>query len=238
METQMTKLKYIISMLLIAAYATATIIQKPICTPKNTVIATDIDGVLCENNIGKQIKQILKHFGGIVKYRKINKKRNKQASSRGHKCGEAIYIDCIAQGDHKTARAIRTITTKQKRLKKDTVQLYQKLHARGFNIYCATNIGSIFFQDLQQKFSAIFNNHFIKHGITVDYANSDIILKPDPRYFEKLKIKLNPNGDKHIIFIDDTLQNITAARKAGLIAIHFQNITQLQRELTAYNITV
>lgn len=233
----MKKLKYVVSVALFAACA-AAVYKKPLCIPTNTVIATDIDGVLCQNNVPTQIKQTLKHFRGIIKYRKMNKKRNNQNGSNGYNSGEAIYIDCIKQGHHGTAKAIRAITTKQKRLKKDTVQLYQRLHAHGFNIYCATNIGSIFFQDLQQKFPQIFNNNFVKHGMTVDYSASDIIAKPDPRYFEQLKAKLNPNGDKRIIFIDNTLGHVIEARKAGLIGIHFHNVEQLKRDLAAYHIKI
>lgn len=233
----MTKLKYIASLLLFASVA-ATIIQKPFCTPTNTVIATDIDGVLCQNSVSTQITQTLKHFGGIVKYRKMNRKRNKHNGSKGHNSGEAIYLDCIQQGHHGTAKAIRAITTKQKRLKMDTVNLYQKLHAQGFPMYCATNIGSVFFQDLQKKFAHVFNNNFIKTGMTVDYSAQDIIAKPDPRYFEQLKANINPSGDKQIIFIDDTLGHVIAARKAGLHAIHFRDIAQLEHDLAAYHITI
>jgi FMN phosphatase YigB (HAD superfamily) len=67
--------------------------------------------------------------------------------------------------------------------------------------------------------------------MTVDYSVKDPIEKPDLRYFEMLKTKINPADEKYILFIDDKKENVEAARKAGLLAIQFDNAKQLAEDL-------
>lgn len=207
------------------------------CTPENTIIATDIDDVLLTRSKTSLFVKVIKHAPAMIKYLKLAKKRNKLTGSKSYD-SELIYLDCLKKGDHATAQAIRSVATKSKKLKADTVQLYKKLHAKGFKFYTATDIGSVFVKDIKRKLPHIFNNQFVQDGMTVDFSAADIIKKPDIRYFQQLDVMLNPDGNKHIIFIDDKLENVIAARKAGLIGIQFVNTQQLTRELALYHIHI
>lgn len=207
------------------------------CTPANTIIATDIDDVILKRNKVSLFVKVVKHAPAMIKYLKLAKKRSKLTGCHGYQ-SERIYIDCLKNGDFATARAIRTVATRSKKLNTDTLLVYQKLRAQGFKFNMATNIGSIFIKDTKRKFPHVFNSSFIQDGMTVDFSVSNIIKKPDIRYFAQLQETVNPNGDKHVIFIDDKLENVVAARKAGLIAIQFINAQQLTRELALYHIYI
>lgn len=225
-------------MLIIALLAgNITAIDTLRCTPENTIIATDIDDVILKRNKTSLFIKVIKHAPAMIKYLKLAKKRNKLTGSHSYD-SERIYIDCLKEGDFATARAIRSVAARSKRINKEILLLYQKLHTQGFTFNMATNIGSIFIKDIKQKFPHVFNSSFIQDGMTVDFGSSDIIKKPDLRYFKQLQEIVNPQSDKHIIFIDDKLENVLAARKAGLIAIQFINAQQLTRELALYHIHI
>lgn len=206
-------------------------------TPENTFIASDLDHVLLQPNRStkdmiskKGLSSYLWHssWSSILKgwsnFKRVN--------------GERKYVEWMKKGRTKPAEFVRSIT-QQKEIIPETLELYKKLHAQGFQFYTATNIGSIFFGDIQKKFPEVFNDNFIKHCMTVDYKNGNPIEKPDPRYFEMLKKKINPAGDKYILFIDDKPENVEAARKAGLSAIQFKDAKQLEEDLkNLYGITL
>jgi FMN phosphatase YigB (HAD superfamily) len=194
-------------------------------TPANTLIATDLDDVILKSNRTQRPPNAhlyLWHsdwksiFKGWPNFKRIN--------------GERKYVEWMKKGLTKPAEFVRSIA-QQKEIIPETLELYKKLHAQGFPFYTATNIGSIFFSDLQKRFPDLFNDNFIKHSMTVDYSVKDPIEKPDLRYFEMLKTKINPADEKYILFIDDKKENVEAARKAGLLAIQFDNAKQLAEDL-------
>ncbi len=203
--------------------------------PENLIIATDLDDVLLTWDKGSMLSRGLKHLGSLFGYYKKCRKRKHLEGSFGHKYGEPLYIEALKEGNLKVARFIRTMAT-QKKLLKGTLAIYQDLSHAGYTFYTATNIGSIFFEELQIRFPHVFNDGFIKHGMTVDYSLPDVAEKPDARYYHRLSEKINPDGDKHILFIDDRLENVEAARQCGLLAIQYKNSKQLIRDLHAYNI--
>lgn len=222
---------------------TITVVLNAGCSSKSPVIklttnnlagiATDVDDVILKSN-----KSIFSP--GIFSYLwNVDWGALKKGSSKFKRInGERKYIEWIKNGKTKAAKYIRSLS-QQKEIIPETLELYQKLHDHGFQFYTATNIGSIFFGDIQKKFPNVFNDTFIKYGITVDYSVKDPIEKPDPRYFEMLKEKINPAGDKYILFIDDKKENVEAARKAGLLAIQFKNAKQLEEDLkNLYGITL
>lgn len=59
--------------------------------------------------------------------------------------------------------------------------------------------------------------------------------KPDPRLFRfaAKNMKIHP---KNLLFIDDKLQFVGAARKCGLRAIHFRSATQLKKALSRFGV--
>lgn len=55
--------------------------------------------------------------------------------------------------------------------------------------------------------------------------------KPDPRIFEYL-FDLHDTNASEVIFIDDQLDNVLAARALGMIALHADGFDRLRDELT------
>lgn len=205
-------------------------------TPANTLIATDIDDVILERNQVQRPPNVhlyLWHsnwksiFKGWSNFKRMNNERK--------------YVEWMAKGLTKPAEFLRACV-KQKDIIPETLELYKKLHEKGFKFYTATNIGTIFFEDQKERFPELFNDNFIKHCMTVDYSVKNPIEKPDPRYFEMLKEKINPSDGQYILFIDDKKENVEAARKAGLLAIQFdkkQGAKKLAQDLkNLYGITL
>ncbi len=209
-------------------------VEKPKYTSDNLIIATDLDDVLLKRKNGVIFKTIFTKFPQCKKLYKLYKERNKTGST-GEKFGEGFYLYLKNEGLDKLANIIKDFCL-AKKIKKRTLKIMRNMANQGYEFYTATNIGSIFFAELQKKFPETFNNVFIKHGMTVDFSQDEVIQKPDHRYFEQLKAKLNPDNDRDILFIDDKLENVTAARECGLLAIHFKSAKKLTRDLHNYGI--
>ena len=64
--------------------------------------------------------------------------------------------------------------------------------------------------------------------VVLSYENR--VKKPNPRAFQLLLKKLNEPAS-FVIFIDDRIENVEAAKNQGIDAIHFINATQLKEEL-------
>ncbi len=203
--------------------------------PKNTIIVVDLDDVVLERNKKGVFKKAIKYGGRFLKGRKEFRKRKGVAGDKGQRYGEGFYVELQRQGKTKLAKALKEVCI-QKSLKKDTIKELKKLRDAGFEIWCATNLGDTFFAELKRKYPEIFNNNFIKHGMTVDYTAKEIIQKPDPRYFERLKKRINPQGTKTLLFIDDKPENTQAARKAGLKTITFRRAGQMKQALHQFGI--
>jgi len=204
-------------------------------TPKNTIIVVDLDDVVLERNKKGVFKKAIKYGGRFLKGRKLFRERKHIPGDKGQRYGEGFYVELQRQGKTKLAKALKEVCI-QKSLKKDTIKELKKLRDAGFEIWCATNLGDTFFAELKRKYPEIFNNNFIKHGMTVDYTAKEIIQKPDPRYFERLKERINPHGAKTMLFIDDKPENTQAARKAGLKTITFRRAGQMKQALHQFGI--
>jgi putative hydrolase of the HAD superfamily len=75
------------------------------------------------------------------------------------------------------------------------------------------------------KIDGIFDHIFISAELRLS--------KPDPAIFQAVidELKQDPS---ELIFVDDFMENILAARDAGINAIHFQNPDQILAELAEY----
>ncbi len=104
----------------------------------------------------------------------------------------------------------------------ENLELLQALNAK-YRIFLLSNTNEIHIQHFhrllsQNKLAASLDPYFEKV-----YFSSEIKLrKPDVETFEKVCNDNNLNKSR-TLFIDDTLQHIEGARKAGLNALHFQN---------------
>lgn len=75
---------------------------------------------------------------------------------------------------------------------------------------------------LQWKMIDAFDHVFISSELGM--------AKPDPRVYDHVLSELGKEGHE-VVFLDDFVENVEAARKAGLHAIHFQNREQALGEL-------
>lgn len=200
---------------------------------KDVIIATDLDHVLLESNTWERVSGSVSSPAMLWSYLQTCRKYREAGKAFSRTCGESLYIKEVTanNGKENKAAAFVRMRAQEKRIMNDTLELFKTLHAQGATLYTATNIGSVFFNDLKKKFPDIFNESFIKHAMTVDYGASDVIEKPDIRYFMQLKEIINPHDSQRLLFIDDKLENVEAARKVGFMAIHFKNAKQLKEDL-------
>ncbi len=116
------------------------------------------------------------------------------------------------------------------RTKEDTSKLLKLLRFNNYSLYYASNMAP-------DTLELIKKRHFwpfFRGGV----ASCDIkINKPDERFFKYLLIKYNLNINE-TIFIDDTLENVFAARNLGLCAIHFTDCTKLISELVELGVNL
>ncbi len=117
---------------------------------------------------------------------------------------------------------------------KKTVAIMQELSELGYTHHLGSNIGKTVFDDCEDKFPTVFN---LFKEVTIPFEREDltIVKKPHADYFNThiTQHKLRPD---QIIFIDDKLANVEAARAVGMYAIHFKNAKQLRKELVAHKI--
>jgi len=108
-----------------------------------------------------------------------------------------------------------------------TVDILERLHARGVPLYGLTNFSSETFAPTRKRFE-FFNRVF--RGIVV--SGDEKMIKPDPRIYRLLFDRYGVDPDR-AVFIDDAPKNVEAARALGVHAIHFQSPAALERELAA-----
>ena len=105
-----------------------------------------------------------------------------------------------------------------------TVQILLRLKAAGIELYGLTNWSA-------EKF------HLVKHEFEVFNIFEDIVvsgdvklIKPDPAIFRLLLQKIHRQPEECLL-VDDSVQNIEAARKMGFPTHHFTSPEQLELDL-------
>ena len=108
----------------------------------------------------------------------------------------------------------------------ETVEILAGLRAAGVRCYALSNMEPETFPVRMERFDFLqwFDGHVIS-GI-------EGVVKPDPKIFLRLlrRFDLQP---ARTLFIDDSAVNIEAARRLGIIAIHYESPTKLRTELEA-----
>jgi FMN phosphatase YigB (HAD superfamily) len=113
---------------------------------------------------------------------------------------------------------------------KKTVTIMHELSHLGYKHHLGSNIGKTVFDDCTEKFSEIFN--LFEHA-TIPFISpktGSIIKKPNLEFFHAHATKHNLQPHQ-LVFIDDKIANVHAARSAGMHAIHFKNAHDLRKEL-------
>ena len=103
--------------------------------------------------------------------------------------------------------------------------IVEELHARGVPLYAITNFGA----DTWAGFAPTWRlfDHF--HDIVV--SGDEKLAKPDPAIYALAAARFG-HAPATMLFIDDSLPNVTSARASGWHAHHFVDAAGLRAELT------
>lgn len=116
-------------------------------------------------------------------------------------------------------------------VKTDVVDILKQLKSKGCTLYAASNWNSETFEITRPRmtFLDLFDGMHISGEIGV--------IKPDPRFFTSMMDRYGFKSEE-AIFIDDNLENVSAAQKVGISSIHFHNANKLIDALKQMNITI
>mgnify|MGYP003575763419 FL=1 len=107
-----------------------------------------------------------------------------------------------------------------------TVDIFKQLKDSGkYKLYALTNWSAETFPIAREKFD--FLNWF--DGVVV--SGTEKMRKPDPKFFQILLDRYNLKADE-VVFIDDNLRNVIAAREMGVESIHFISPDELENKLS------
>ena len=105
-----------------------------------------------------------------------------------------------------------------------TVDILERLHARGIPLYALTNFSGETFRPTRTRFP--FFDRF--KGIVV--SGDEKMLKPEARIYRLLCERYGVDP-KEAVFIDDSLKNAEGAGAVGIHGIHFRGPETLARDL-------
>lgn len=106
-----------------------------------------------------------------------------------------------------------------------TPQLMARLEERKHPLYGLSNLPA----EVAEKTFDAFPMIRILRDVIVSGAEK--VVKPDPRIYEIALARMGNPDPSDVLFIDDSLKNIHAARDMGLIGHHFTDAANLERTL-------
>ena len=108
----------------------------------------------------------------------------------------------------------------------DTVTLFEEVKRTGLRLYALTNWSQYTFPRALELFPFL---HWFEDIVV---SGREGLIKPDPAIFRVLISRSGIEAARSV-FIDDSLANVRAAAQLGFRTIHFQDATQLRRDLIA-----
>lgn len=105
-----------------------------------------------------------------------------------------------------------------------SVEILQALKQVGYPLYGLSNWSAETFPRARRKFQ------FMDWFEAIIISGEVRLIKPDPRIYKLLLEKTNRPAEQCLI-IDDSMDNISAARQLGFRTIHFQSPEQLEHDL-------
>lgn len=113
---------------------------------------------------------------------------------------------------------------------KDTVVILNQLkHLNEVKLYALTNWSTETFPIAKRRFD------FLKSFEGIVVSGEEHTRKPHAKIYEITLNRFNLEP-QHCLFIDDSLENIEAARKMGINAIHYKSSIQLKEALQNHNV--
>jgi putative hydrolase of the HAD superfamily len=112
----------------------------------------------------------------------------------------------------------------------ETVDLLHRLKARGYPLYCLSNMGhaSIDYLEREHRFFEVFAGKVISCRLK--------LCKPEPGIYEHALRTYNLKPQE-TVFIDDVEKNVAAAARLGIRTIHLRNVADCERELRSLGVT-
>lgn len=116
------------------------------------------------------------------------------------------------------------------RINPDTTNIMRDLKKR-YEVVLLSNIGRSRFKETAKNFldRNLYSHAFVSYAIK--------LRKPNHRIYEYVlkRMRVRPS---EALFIDDRIENVRGARKAGMKAIWFTNMKELEKELKRYGVVV
>jgi putative hydrolase of the HAD superfamily len=112
-----------------------------------------------------------------------------------------------------------------------TVELLYRLKARGYPLYCLSNmhIASIEHLEREQRFFEVFTGRVISCRLN--------LCKPEPAIYRHALETYGLRAEE-TVFIDDVEINVAAAAKLGMRTIQFRDAAQCERELRSLGLSL
>lgn len=107
-----------------------------------------------------------------------------------------------------------------------TVKILTGLEESGVPLYALTNWSAETFPVARERFP------FLSLFEDIVVSGEERLIKPDARIYDVLLARAGRPADQ-LVFIDDNKENVAAARRKGMTAIHFTAPEPLGRDLTA-----
>jgi 2-haloacid dehalogenase len=107
-----------------------------------------------------------------------------------------------------------------------SVEILRELKDRGVPVYALTNMETWTYPDRRDRYP------FLRWFDGTVVSAFEGVAKPDPRVFELLLDRFGLNAAS-TLFIDDSPNNVAAARGVGIQAIEFESPAELRRRLAA-----
>jgi FMN phosphatase YigB (HAD superfamily) len=107
--------------------------------------------------------------------------------------------------------------------------LLERIRAR-YRVGFLSNSNEVHAEEIPKKFAALFqkDDRFI-------FSHRFKVAKPDPEIFRRALEVLGAQAPQ-VVFIDDLIENVNAARSIGMQAFQFIDTVSLTRELEAANL--
>ncbi|ERK30867.1 HAD family hydrolase [Clostridium intestinale] len=112
-----------------------------------------------------------------------------------------------------------------------TVKILEEIRNAGYNLYVLSNFHLLAYENVTKRYP--FFKYF--HGDIISYKEN--VIKPEEEIYIRLIKRYNIIPEE-TIFIDDTLENVEAAKVFGINGIVFKSPDNLREELKRYKINI
>lgn len=194
----------------------------PSCSPSNTAIVFDFQGVIAKIKPLSATKAVFKHpnlfkfIGNVCKW----------------KSGYSVEKAFVENGQKLSTEDAEILNPYE--IDKEVVDIAKDLKRRGFSIFLCTDIGKEMLDLVASKHPDIIGSNGIFCSCWVSSKDNGYVYKKDPKAFKYCKdmIQKWANENKKqftkFIIIDDTKGKLDAASKVGFDGFKFSKAKELK----------